>query len=251
MEKLIYKHTDIERLEILRSFVEYLHGINGEESLINEYQANIIQENLTVFEKLKTYRECVRQQEEKFNNEYNLLFSKAKTFVVHYYMSMYMAIERGELPTNIATWYGLQYPFSIPNPRNGEELVEIANTLFESDGNRIANGGRMLTNPSISSVKIWVEKFMDIQKERNYRQNLNHAEVENIDYIRESTDRIIVEVFDYVCEKYADIDFEERIVVMNELGFNVQQVVRKPRIKKQEEFASHKLAESQLQIPLF
>jgi hypothetical protein len=37
---------------------------------------------------------------------------------------------------------------------------------------------------------------------------------------------------------------------MNELGFNIQQVVRKPRVRKQEEMAMQ-MAEAQLQIPLF
>jgi len=251
MEKLIYRHTDVERLEILRSFDAYLReNPLGEDCLFAEYQANIAEENLSVFEKFRTYKECLRQQEEAFNNNYNNLFSKAKTFVVHYYMSMHMAIERGELPVDITSWYGLQYPFSIPNPRNGEELLEVAAQLFECDSNRVANGGRLLTNPNISSVKIWVEKFEDIHKERAYRQNLNKAEVENIDYIRDTTDKLIVEVFDAASERYADLEFEDRLRLMNELGFNIQQVVRKPRVRKQEEMAMQ-MAEAQLQIPLF
>lgn len=251
MEKLIYRHTDVERLEILRSFDAYLHeNPLGEDCLFAEYQANIAEENLSIFEKFRTYKECLRQQEEAFNNNYNNLFSKAKTFVVHYYMSMHMAIERGELPVDITSWYGLQYPFIIPNPRNGEELLEVAAHLFECDSNRVANGGRLLTNPNISSVKIWVEKFEDIHKERAYRQNLNKAEVENIDYIRDTTDKLIVEVFDAACERYAELEFEDRLKCLTELGFNVQQVVRKPRVRKQEEMAMQK-AEAQLQIPLF
>lgn len=251
MEKLIYKHTDVERLEILRSFDEYLRSNPVEEgSLFAEYQVNVIEENLSVFEKFRAYKECIRQQEEAFNNDYNQLFSKAKTFVVHYYMSMHMAIERGELPVDIASWYGLQFPFAIPNPRNGEELLEEAKHLFECDSNRTANGGRLLTNPNISSVKIWIEKFEEIQNERQYRQNLNHAEVENIDYIRETTDGLILEVFEAASERFADMEFEERLKIMNELGFNIQQVVRKPRVKKQEELVARQ-AEAQLQIPLF
>ena len=251
MEKLIYRHTDDERLEILRSFDGYLReNPLGDECLFAEYQANIAEENLSVFEKFRTYKECLRQQEEAFNNKYSQLFGKAKTYVVHYYMSMHMAIERGELPVDIPSWYGLQYPFSIPNPRNGEELLAAAAHLFECDSNRVANGGRMLTNPNISSVRIWIEKFEEIHNERNYRQNLNKAEVENIDYIRDTTDKLIVEVYDAACERYADLDFEDRLKLLNELGFNVQQVVRKPRVRKQEEMAAQK-AESQLQIPLF
>lgn len=251
MEKLIYKHTDTERLEILRSFDAYLRNNPVEDgSLFAEYQANVVEENLSVFEKFRAYKECLRQQEEAFNNDYNNLFSKSKTFVVHYYMSMHMAIERGELPVDVTSYYGLQYPFVIPNPRNGEELLEVAKHLFECDANRIANGGRLFTNPNISSVKIWIEKFEDIYNERNYRQTLNKAEVENIDYIRETTDSLILEVFNATCDKFAELEFEERLKIMNELGFNVQQIVRKPRLRKQEEMAA-RMAEAQLQIPLF
>ncbi len=250
MEKLIYKHTDIERLEILRSFDSYLRANPvGEGSLFAEYQVNVVEDNLSVFEKFRAYKESLRQQEEAFNNNYNNLFGKAKTFVVHYYMSMHMAIERGELPADITNWYGLQYPFVIPNPRNGEELVAEAKHLFDCDANRTANGGRMMTNPNISSVKIWIEKFEEIQKERNYRQTLNRAEVENIDYIRETTDSLILDIFETASERFAEMEFEDRLKQMNELGFNIQQIVRKPRIKKQQEIEAR--AEAQLQIPLF
>ena len=251
MEKLIYRHTDAERLEILRSFDGYLReNLIEENGLFADYQINIIEENLSVFEKFRTYRECMRKQEEDFNNKYNQLFSKAKTYVVHYYMSMHMAIERGELPVDLPSWYGLQYPFAIPNPRNGEELLNEASHLFECDAKRVSNGGGLLSNPNISSVKIWIEKFDEISKERNYRQSLNKAEVENIDYIRDTTDKLIVEVYEAASEKYAELDFEERLKLMNELGFNIQQVVRKPRVRKQEEISAKK-AEAQLQIPLF
>ena len=252
MEKLIYRHTDAERLDILRSFDECLrNSVEEEDNLFAEYQINIIEENLSVFEKFRAYKECMRQQEEAFNDKYNQLFSKAKTFVVHYYMSMHMAIERGELPVDITSWYGLQFPFIIPNPRNGEELLESAENLFECDSRRTSNGGRLLTNPNISSVKIWIEKFEEIHKERNYRQNLNKAEVENIDYIRDTTDKLIVEVYEAACEKYADLEFEDRLKRMNDLGFNIQQIVRKPRLRKQEEMVARQKAEAQLQIPLF
>ncbi|MBO7134527.1 MAG: hypothetical protein J6W06_10280 [Bacteroidales bacterium] len=251
MEKLIYRHTDTERLEILRSFDGYLReNPVGEDSLFADYQINTIEENLSVFEKFRTYRECMRKQEEEFSNKYNQLFSKAKTFVVHYYMSMHMAIERGELPIDLPTWYGLQYPFIIPNPRNSEELLAEASHLFECDSNRVAHGGCHLSNPNISSVKIWIEKFDEINKERNYRQSLNKAEVENIDYIRDTTDKLIVEVFEAASERFADLEFEERLKRMNELGFNIQQIVRKPRVRKQEEIAARQ-KEAQLQIPLF
>lgn len=251
MEKLIYRHTDTERLEILRSFDGYLReNLIEENGLFADYQVNIIEENLAVFEKFRTYMECMRKQEEDFNNKYNQLFSKAKTYVVHYYMSMHMAIERGELSVDLPSWYGLQYPFVIPNPRNSDELLKEAAHLFECDSKRVANGGSILSNPNISSVKIWIEKFDEINKERTYKQSLNKAEVENIDYIRDTTDKLILEVFEAASEKYADLEFEERLKLMNELGFNIQQVVRKPRVRKQEEMSAKK-SETQLQISLF
>ena len=78
MEKLIYRHTDVERLEILRSFDAYLReNPLGEDCLFAEYQANIAEENLSVFEKFRTYKECLRQQEEAFNNNYNNLDRKS------------------------------------------------------------------------------------------------------------------------------------------------------------------------------
>lgn len=248
MEKLLYKHTDNERLDILRSFFRYTSvNLVCEDSLFSEYQVNIIENNLSVFEKLKAYKDSLIQQEEAFNNKYNQIFAKAKTFVVHYYMAMFMAIERGELPTNFCNSYGLAFPFTIPNPRNGEELIKIAKYLFDCDAQRIANGGRTTTNPTITSVKIWVEKFEDIQKERELRQKVNHAEVENIDKIRENIDNLIIETYDKAQEKYAELSFEERFLEMNKLGFNIQRIIRRPRNKYSNK--EKKRVFTQLQFP--
>lgn len=233
MEKFIYHKNDAFRLETLTKLQDFIdmHCSNIDEFL-TEYQVTGIGNSFSTFEKIKMYKESVRQQEIDFEQKYNDAFYKAKTYVVHYYMAMHMAIERGELPSTIATWYGLGFPFNIPNPRNGEDLLTIAKNLFTCDERRVAEGGRLLVNPNISSVKIWTEKFEEIHTDRMYRQNTKQAEVENIDGIRENADNLIFDIFKTIQERFADEEPECRNEILKACGFVVENVEKKqPKLK--------------------
>jgi hypothetical protein len=122
MTKLIYSSTDTERHKILKGLYERVPLPEDEESVFTEELISRIEKHYQIFEKMRVYEEFLQQQKDKQDKEFNDLFNKAKVFVKHYYLSMLMAIERGELPATIANYYGLNYPFEIPNPKDGDEL---------------------------------------------------------------------------------------------------------------------------------
>lgn len=222
MFKLVYLPTDAARLQILKAFYEKLPVVEGEESAFTEEQLLKIGKYYSIFEKMKAYEDFLSKEQEKQDKEYNDLFAKAKIFVNHYFVTMQMAIDRGELPAATANFYGLTYPFTIPSAENGEELLQVADSLFTSDSMRVGTGGKYFANPSIGAVKVWVEKFKEAWEKKTNKFNVKRAEVEGIDNIRQETDKLINDIYSYFEAEYSDMDFDEQKRLFAGFGMTIE-----------------------------
>ncbi len=222
MINLIFSNTDSERLLILAELNQKISKLIEDEIGISENQISKIEKYFDIFEKLKSFEDFVKSQQEKEDKEFAEIFNKAKIFVVHYFKSLFMAIERGELTPQTANYYGLNYPFEIPNPKNADELLEIAETLFNSDAMRIGSGGKYFVNPAIGTVKVWVEKFQEAWQIKKSKFIVKKAEVENIDKIRLDTDQLIYELFELLNSSFEAIETEERVQLFAEYGLKVE-----------------------------
>lgn len=222
MTKLIYSSTDSERLQILKAFYNRLPLPGDEDSIYSQDQIVKIEKHYNIFDKLRAHEEFLRQQQEKQDKEFNDLYNKASLFVTHYYKSLSMAIERGELPAAAANYYGLNYPFAIPTAKDSEDLLEIAENLFAADAMRIGTGGKYFSNPSIGAVNVWVEKFREAYNHKTNKFNVKKAEVENIENIRHDADTLIFELHALLDEQFEVIDHEEQIQLFAEYGMKTK-----------------------------
>lgn len=218
MTKLIYSSTDSERLKILKGLYERTPLPDDEESVFTEEHISKIERYYQIFEKMRAYEEFLQQQRDKQDKEFNELFNKASIFVKHYFLSMLMAIERGELPATIANYYGLNYPFDVPNLKDGEELLKVSENLFNADAMRVGSGGKYFANPSIGAVKVWVEKFRESWEQKTNKFNVRKAEVENIENIRRDTDNLIFELHSLLDKQFEVIDYDEQIMLFASYG---------------------------------
>ena len=240
MNKLIYNKSDSERFLILKSFYDNISQIIEYEINISESQIARIEKYYIVFEKIKAYEDFVKEQEEKEEKEFKELFNKAKIFVTHYFQALHMAIERGELRPQTANYYGLNFPFEIPNPKKPEQLIEIAESLFNSDAMRIGSGGKYFANPAIGTVKVWVEKFKEVWQLKNSKFKTNKAEVENIENIRSDSDNLIYEVYELLDNHFKETAYEEKIQIFAKYGLKLktfvdQELSDKEKLEKETE----------------
>lgn len=222
MNGLIYNKSDAERFLILKSFYEKQDQIIDNDTNAGEVLSARIEKHYNIFEKLKAYESFVREQKEKEDQEFKDLFNKAKIFVVHYFQALYMAIERGELSSQTANYYGLDFPFEIPNPKRSENLLKIAEDLFNADAARIADGGKYFSNPSLGAVRAWVEKFKEVWLFRNSKLKSNKAEVENIENIRKDSDKLIYELYELLDKHLEDLDIIEKAKIFAEYGLIIK-----------------------------
>ena len=153
----VFKNTDNEKYTILKSCSEMLLSESDEEwnSEFDEEIYSKIEKYLDIFDKIKVYDNYLEVEKKKEENEFLNLFDKASIFVRHYFISMSMAIARGELPINTAEYYDLKYPFDMPEFKSDVHLIRTAQKLFDDDLKRTSEGGKYFTNPGIGAVKVW------------------------------------------------------------------------------------------------
>ncbi len=222
MLRPIFANTDIERYTILKKCDDLIFS---DPEMLSEFDDQLLHrasKYCEIFDKIRSYEEFIREEQKQQNEEFLNLYNKASIFVRHYFQTLFMSIERGELPANTAEYYELKYPFDIPAIGSDVQLIKTAEKLFEDDLKRTSDGGKYFTNPSVGAVKVWVEKFAEAVRVKNNTYNVSRAEIENIEGIRHDTDKLLSDVFDVVLSKIESETEQEKIKILNACGYNAE-----------------------------
>ena len=214
-----FKNTDDERCKILKSCSKLLSSDIELSSTFDEDMKFKIEKYLDIFDKIKAYDGYLDEERKKQEKEFLSLFEKASVFVRHYFITMHMAIERGELPLNTTDYYDFKYPFGVPEFKTDVQLIKTAQKLFTDDLRRTADGGKYFTNPGIGAVKVWVEKFIEAVERKNNKYHVKRGEVENIDKIRKQTDELLHEIFDILTNELGAEPKLEDLKFLSDCGF--------------------------------
>ncbi|MDD4149670.1 MAG: hypothetical protein PHE33_06540 [Bacteroidales bacterium] len=192
----VFSDTDDERYKILKNCSDMLLSAGELSSEFTEEINLRIDKYLDIFDKIRAYDKYIADEREKQDEDFSNLFEKASVFVRHYFITMHMAIERGELPLNTTDYYDFKYPFGVPEFKSDVQLIKTAQKLFDDDLKRTSEGGKYFTNPGIGAVKVWVEKFIEAVENKNNKYHVKGGKVENIDKIRKETNVLLQEIFD-------------------------------------------------------
>ncbi len=221
MQIPVFQNTDNEKYTILKNCSEMLLSYEELSDVFDEEICLKIEKYLDIFGKIKVYDNYFDEERQKQEKEFLNLFEKASIFVRHYFVTMSMAITRGELPVNTAEYYDLKYPFEIPEFKSDVHLIRTAQKLFDDDLKRTSEGGKYFTNPGIGAVKVWIEKFIEAVEHKNNKYNVKRGEVENIDKIREETDALLHEIFDVLITKIGAEPDEKDLKFISNCGFEI------------------------------
>lgn len=215
----ILKNTDEQRYVILKNCSELLFADYETASEFGEELSLQTAKYLDIFDRIRAYDKYLEEEKKQQDANFVNLFDKAALFLRHYLLTMHMAIERGEMPVTTAEYYGLKFPFEIPEFKSDVQLIKFAEKLFEDDLKRTSAGGKYFTNPSIGAVKVWVEKFAEAVEQKNNKYNIKRGEVENIDKIRSDTDILLKELFGALLNKIGPEPDIDSIKILSACGF--------------------------------
>ncbi len=199
-------NTDIARIKALKKVFEKGTDLPPFKLAFSQAMFQQVKAILPGFENaISEHRNAMNLHAER-NKDYQLKMRKAKLYISHFIQVVDMAISRGELPPEIRVEYGLnEDERKLPNLNTEDELIQTGNLLIEGERGRKMKGCAPITNPTIAVVQVHFDKFLDAfnnQKSLKKRSMLAH---ENLEEIRERTDRVIQQVWNEIEETFKDL----------------------------------------------
>lgn len=198
-------NTDKCRYQTLKQCLDQLTDTNPNERFVSQDQFESLQSVMSRFEQIFLAREKL-----KADPEYLAVQEKAGMFLKHYLLVMQMAVMRGEMPEKNLAYYGIKSAnATLPAMNTAKQILEWGPKIFDADAQRIANGGKYITNPSIAVVKVWFEKFKDVHQNHKVQIEKFRNNKEFLSKLRSEATQKIIEFWNLLEYEYQHLESEE------------------------------------------
>ena len=195
-------NTDVARLKALKLAFQKGRELPPFKLAYSQSTFSKVQAFLPNFDSvIRLYKNTYSANIQK-SKDYPLLFKKAKLYVSHFIQVMNMAIVRGELHSNIRTFYGLdEHDGKVPDMNTEAEVIKWSEQMIAGETERLKKGMTPISNPTIAVVKVRFEQFMNAYHSKKINQKNNIRILNNVVELRTQADEIILNIWNEV-EKY-------------------------------------------------
>jgi len=130
-----------------------------------------------------------------------------------------MAIQRGDMPTTVRAFYGLEdYDNKVPMLNTEADVIKWGDMIIKGEADRTRRGMAPVTNPTIAVVKVRFEDFKDTYNYQKTLQKNNTRTLQELARLRENADDLIQKVWDEVEETYRELPDDLRREKTKEYG---------------------------------
>lgn len=224
-------NTDVARLRSLK--IAFVKGKDLPPFKLAYTQAtyNKVQSFLPQFEHaLLMHRTAFNNQVTKSKDYINSL-RKAKVYISHFIQVVNMAILRGDLPSNIRSFYNLEdYENKVPLLNTESDVIKWGEAVIKGETDRLRKGLSPITNPNIALVKVRFENFLESYNYQKTLQKNNTRTLVDLSKLRLDADSLISKVWDEVENTYRDLPDELRRDRAKEYG--LVYIFRKNELKE-------------------
>ena len=139
------------------------------------------------------------------SKEYPALFRKAKLYISHFIQVMNMSIARGELHSNIRTFFGIdELDSKVPEMNTEVDVIKWGEQVIAGETERMKKGLTPIANPSIALVKVRFEQFINAYHAKKINQKNNMRTLNDVIEMRNQADEIILSIWNEVEKHFAD-----------------------------------------------
>lgn len=189
-----------------------------------------IQSFLPTFEKAMYEAKQAYSNQVKKNKDYIKVQKKAKMYISHFIQVVNMAIQRGDLPDNERSYFGIhEDAYKLPVLNSEADLIKWGEKLIHGENLRKAKALSPITNPTIAVVRVRYEQFLDAYKYQKTLQKNYHRAQEHLAGIRKKADNIILSIWNEVEKSYSNLSDNERRLHAQQYGLSY--VFRKSELK--------------------
>lgn len=198
--------TDLSRIAALQKAISK-EGYKEDGQLVLSYQTIRDAQQL-----LRKFRSAQRQYQQYYDmylaavKESREILPKTRMFLKHFVMVLNMAIERGELRSDVRSGYGLNPDKdTLPPLTKDSDVYEWGQKIIDGEEQRIQQGGVPMYNPNIAKVKVHYSIFADqYYRQNNYHQNAEKYRLE-LANMRPLVDDLLLDLWNQVEAFYANL----------------------------------------------
>jgi hypothetical protein len=165
------------------------------------------------------------------NKEYLRVQKKAKLYISHFIQVVNMAIQRGDLPENERSFFGMHDDITrLPLLNSEADIIKWGEKLIHGENLRKAKALSPITNPTIAVVRVRYEQFLDAYKfQKTLQKNYQRAQ-EYLASMRKEADEIILNVWNEVEKTFENLPEDDRREKAKKYGLSY--VFRKNELQK-------------------
>ena len=224
-------NTDVARLKALKQAFQKGRELPPFKLAFSQCTFNKLQAILPGFEAaVRLYKNTYAVNIAK-GREYPANFKKAKLYISHFIQVMNMAIARGELHSNIRTFYGLdEFDNKVPEMNTEAELIKWGEQVIAGETERLKKGMTPITNPTIAVVKVRFQQLMDAYHAKKINQKNNIRILNDVTALRSQADEIILCVWNEVEKHFSNLP--DDLMRENSAEYGVSYVFRRNEIQR-------------------
>ncbi|MGQ1908958.1 hypothetical protein ACT3CE_04155 [Marinifilum sp. RC60d5] len=167
---------------------------------------------------IRNYKQALSQQSKK-SKDYNEKLRKAKLYISHFIQVLNFTIIRGELKPEVREFYGLKKTSkATPSLLKDKKVIEWGEKLIKGEQERTRMGGNPIYSPSIALVRVNTENFKEAFDCQKTLQNNTHRFSEKVAEFRENADKLVLELWNEVEQKFEDFPDEIKREKCSEYG---------------------------------
>ncbi len=204
-------NTDAARLKALKAAYAIAKELPPFKLAFSQSTFQKVQSFLPSFEKSVAESKFTYANQIKRSKEYQLHLRKARMYISHFIQVMNMAIQRGEQPASIRSFYGInENDTRLPSLTTEESILKWGEKIIIGEQERTKKGMSPITNPTMAIVKVRFEQFKDAYYSQKTMKKSTTRYVHELSELRKTADEIITMVWDEVEGTYRNLPEDMR-----------------------------------------
>ncbi len=133
-------------------------------------------------------------------------FKMARLYLSHFLQVFNMAIIRNEINPREREFFELPpQDLSLPRLQTEKDLLHWGEIVISGEEKRLSRGHTPITNPKITLVKLYYQRFKENYLFYKKLQEITAANLENVSRLRPKVNKLIQKIWNSVEEYFADL----------------------------------------------
>ena len=212
-------NTDQARLRALRKAVEQGDLCAKTDMPISFKALHDAKMFLNDFEKtLSQYKSALHKQVSSGKNAQHVV-KNLRLYVSHFIQVLNLAVIRGEVKKEHKLLYNLNEDnYAVPDLTTENALLEWGKNLIDGEAKRLHANGAPMYNPSIAKLKVHFDIFREYKISQKILQQNTSRFLDLVSQSRQKGDNIILEIWNQVEAKFAELPLYERLQKCESFG---------------------------------